>query len=95
MFQRYGQPPYRRSYRERRRDFVARRGEAVPSKTERYIDVKTVTAVKRCPVFVADALVFHTGDGRRAYAKVPVAIADTDLDGCKLIYNADALKGVI
>ena len=46
-------------------------------------------------VFVADALVFHTGDGRRAYEKVPVAIADTDLDGCKLIYNADALKGVI
>ena len=70
-------------------------GKRYLQKTERYIDVKTVTAVKRCPVFVADALVFHTGDGRRAYAKVPVAIADTDLDGCKLIYNADALKGVI
>lgn len=70
-------------------------GKRYLQKTERYIDVKTVTAVKRCPVFVADALVFHTGDGRRAYEKVPVAIADTDLDGCKLIYNADALKGVI
>lgn len=70
-------------------------GKRYLQKTERYIDVKTVTAVKRCPVFVADALVFHTGDGRRAYEKVPVAIADTDLDGCKLIYNADALKGII
>lgn len=68
-------------------------GNKYRDKVERYIDVKTVHSVWSCPVFIADALIMRTSDGERAYEKVPVAIADTNFDGCQLIYNANALRG--